>query len=153
MGTKQNNSDVSLTKQYILKTWKKAVQQLQETETALKLHEPTKIILSYENYLPCECLDELFKMDSSLQDDGRYWLVTIDEIERFLYLYKTNPSLAEEVFKLKKSAELSKDSNGRSLEVFLENKGVSDNLYLKNFDIYQRFDRISNFLENSGEEK
>ena len=149
--TKQNNSDVDATKQYILRTWKKAVQQLHETEKALHCDKPVKIILLYENYLTCECLDELFRMDSSLTDDRRYWLITIDEFERFLFLYKTNPALAQKVFEAKQTVELTKDLNGRSLEKILEENDVLDNQYLQQFEITEKFDSILKSLKASGD--
>lgn len=54
-------------KQYILKTWGEAVRQLSETQTALNIEKPIKIILLYEDYYKAECLDELFKLDCDLK--------------------------------------------------------------------------------------
>lgn len=47
-------------KRHILKTWGEAVRQLNETQAALSLDTPIKIILVYEDYYKAECLEELF---------------------------------------------------------------------------------------------
>lgn len=84
LGIKQNQTDIELLKEHILKNWGKAVKQLYSTQKALNLQSPIKIILVYEDYYMSECLDELFRLDESLKNDGKYWLVTIREFEMLL---------------------------------------------------------------------
>lgn len=151
IGIKQTDTNVQLIKDFMKRTWSKAVKQLHETEIGYELKQPIKIILLYENYFKCEVLDELFRIDTSIEDDCRYWLITIDEIEQFFYLYKTNPAMAQEVFEAKNKAELTKDSNGRSLEKFIEEKGITKSQYLTKFGIIKKFERIKDYMKIFGE--
>ena len=70
LGIKQNQPDIVSMKQYILKTWGEAIRQLSETQIALNIEKPIKIILLYEDYYKAECLDELFKLDCDLKNDN-----------------------------------------------------------------------------------
>lgn len=142
LSIKQNRPDIEAMKTHILRTWGKAVRQLDKTEKALGLNNAIKIILVYEDYFKSECLDELFELDSSLNNDGNYWLVPIKELEMLLVTYKNNPELFFKIMKEKISSERTFSSNGRELLKFLEQNGITKNEYLKEFGISDYFEKI-----------
>lgn len=142
LSIKQNRPDIEAMKKHILTTWGKAVKQLDKTEKALGLNNAIKIILVYEDYFKSECLDELFELDSSLNNDGNYWLVPIKELEMLLVTYKNNPELFFKIMKEKISSERTFSSNGRELLKFLEQNGITKNEYLKEFGISDYFEKI-----------
>lgn len=148
LGIKQNHPDIEAMRNHINKNWGEAVSQLERTQQAEKLSSPIKIILVYEDYYKCECLDELFEMNKDLKDDGKYWLVTINEFEVLLTLYKNNPVLALTIIKDKDTAETSKSLFGRELKKFYNEHQISPDIYLKQFGIYDsQLNSISKFFK------
>lgn len=135
LSIKQNRPDIEAMKKHILRTWGKAAEQLDITEKALGLNNAIKIILVYEDYFKSECLDELFKLDSSLTNDGNYWLVSIKELEMLLSTFKNNHEEFLKIMEEKISAERNFSIEGRELLKFFEQNGIRDNENLKEFGI------------------
>lgn len=144
LGIKQNQPDIVSMKQYILKTWGEAVRQLSETQTALNIEKPIKIILLYEDYYKAECLDELFKLDCDLKNDNNYWLVTIREFEMLLITYKNSPDLFFKIINEKIDSEYTHSLGGRELEIFLRKNNIIENQYLIEAKIINEYYNIKN---------
>lgn len=148
LGIKQTQPDIKKFKEHIIKCWGKAVIQLNETEKDLKLSSPIKIILLYEDYYKSECLDLLFEYDDYVDYyDGKYWLVTINEFEMLIKLYKDNPDLFFTVIKEKDESELNKSNKGREPLRFLRSHGIYENSYLEEFHIYDQFTKVQNLTK------
>lgn len=148
LGIKQNQPDIEAMKRHILKTWGEAVRQLSETQTALSLDSPIKIILVYEDYYKAECLEELFRLDPGIVNDYNYWLMTINEFEMFFHTYKSNPALFFEIIVNKIELEHTQSHEGREIELLLSQKGVSENLYIQESGIIQQYQRIEELLRS-----
>lgn len=144
LGIKQNQPDIQQLEAYIQKDWKEAVYQLESTQKAFHLKKPIKIILMYEDYYQSECLDELFKLNKSLVSDKQYCLITIREFEMLLMTYKENPELFKKIVLEKNAAEINESHDGRGLIFFLEKNGITENHYLQEFGILNKFDTILN---------
>lgn len=142
LGIKQNQTDVDAMKKYILDTWGEACTQLNATQKSLNLPNAIKIILLYENYYKCECLDELFRLNNQLENDGKYWLVTIHEFEKLLEIYSKHPEIFNVIVAKKNSAEISKAFTGRDLQKFIDEYEISDCDYLKEHRIYEEYTKI-----------
>lgn len=75
-----------------------ALEQLECTEKDLKIENPIKIILSYDNYIDSNILPHVFKdKECPVNDDGRYFLVNTDEMEMFLKLSMSNEKMFDKV--------------------------------------------------------
>ncbi len=140
LSIKQSYPDLDAMKRYIKQNWGEAVEQLDHTQKELSLKAPIKIILTYDSYLKAECLEELFRLNPILNNDGKYWLLSVGEFEDLLCLYKNKPRLAQEIIKEKDDAETSFSNNGRELEMLMSNHNVRSGLYLKEFGILKQFD-------------
>jgi len=102
--------------------------------------------LVYEDYYKSRCLDELFIFDTKITNDYKYWLLSINEFENLLYLYKTNPELAIQIIEEKDEIETARSYSKRDLKQLFNKYGVESNAYIKNCSIYdQQFERIKNF--------
>ena len=142
LGIKQNQTDIELLKEHILKNWGKAVKQLYSTQKALNLQSPIKIILVYEDYYMSECLDELFRLDESLKNDGKYWLVTIREFEMLLMTCCEENEIFMKIVNEKNEAEIKHSNSGRDLVRFFEKHQIFKNEYLYKFGIMKQFSDI-----------
>ena len=127
---KQNHPDLKEMEKYITKTWGEAVRQLNETEKALNIDNAIKIILLYEDYYAGQCLDELFRVDKTLKNDGKYWLINIREFEMLLDIYKNNPIEFDNIIKEKLGDDSSLSFSGHSVESILNNHNIFINNYL-----------------------
>lgn len=133
---KQNDTDIDALKKHMQKHWKEAICQLDATEKAMsELMHPIKIILVYEEYYKSECLEELFRIDESLINDGKYWLVTIGEFETLLDLYHKKPEVALDIIAEKYQDETTFSRNGRDLKQYFHKRKIYQNLYLKDYNI------------------
>ncbi len=146
LGIKQSHPDVKSMKTHMIKNWSKAIKQLKSTQDYLQLNNPIKIVLVYEDYYKSRCLDELFIFDTKITNDYKYWLLSINEFENLLYLYKTNPELAIQIIEEKDEIETARSYSKRDLKQLFNKYGVESNAYIKNCSIYdQQFERIKNF--------
>ena len=115
--------------------WGEAIRQLHSTQISEGVKECVKIILVYEDYYKSECLDEVFSLGDLPENDGTYWLVTINEFEMLLNTYRKVPLLGLKIINEKLTAETNKDKTGRDLLGFLIDNGISENTYLEEFNI------------------
>ena len=148
LGIKQNQPDIEAMKRHILKTWGEAVRQLNETQAALSLDTPIKIILVYEDYYKAECLEELFRLDPEIVNDYNYWLMTINEFEMFFHTYKSNQELFFDIIVNKIELEHTQSHEGREMELLLSQKGISENLYIQESEIIQQYQRIEELVRS-----
>ena len=66
------------------------MRQLKNTEAAMGM-ECIKVVLIYEDYIETDVMDKIFLMpECDVENDGRYWLVTIGEMERLLFTFKND---------------------------------------------------------------
>lgn len=139
---KQLETDISKMKKYIMNTWGEAVKQLKSTQDYFQLKEPIKIILLYEDYYRCECLDELFKIDKTCpNNDGRYWLLTIREFESLMNLYRINEKAFWKIVN-----EKIKSDDRTDISEIMGKHGYSTKQYLLDFGIENEFIKIRNML-------
>lgn len=146
LGIKQSKPDVEAMKKHILKNWGEAVEQLVETQQFYKLDNAIKIILVYEDYYNSLCLDTLFDLNPNLTNDKNYWLVSIQDFERLIYTYKTDPKKFFKIVNEKIEAERTQSKNGRDLSMFLTKNGVTENGYLEEYGIVNEFKKIENYI-------
>ncbi len=142
LGIKQNQTDIDMMKEHILKNWGEAVKQLYSTQKGRNLKNPIKIILVYEDYYKSECLDVLFQLDKTLINDRKYWLVTIREFEMLLMTCYENLDLFKEIVKEKDDSEINHLGTGRDLKQFFERHQIDKNKYLYDFNIMKQFDIV-----------
>ena len=149
LSIKQCNADIDAMKKYILTNWGKAVKQLEKTQETLKIEKPIKIILIYEDFFNCICLDKLFELDKTLFNDKYYWLMSIKDFEKLMYTYKTNPEIFFKVVSEKIKAEETHSNEGRDISKFLSDNGITENDYLSNFGISEEFEKIEDYLKQN----
>lgn len=147
LSIKQSQPDLEAMKKHICKVWGKAAKQLAQTEKYYKSNNAIKIILTYEGYYGCTCIDQLFKLDSTIVNDGRYWLMSIKEFEEFIFTYKTNPKKFFDVVEKKTIAEKTQNLNERGVLIFLKRVGVKRQHYINAFGISGQFNKIAQTLE------
>ena len=152
LGSKQSQPDIESLKNHMETVWGKAVTQLENTEKELQKNAPIKIILVYEDYYKCECLDMLFAYNKEYHNDNRYWLVTINELEILLNLYRVDKEKALEILAEKNELELSRSTQGRELMQIFDRHSITKNKYLTDFGIYQtQFEKVkTSFSKNEG---
>jgi len=110
----------------------KAVDQLRSTEEAFGDGPYIKIVLLYDDYLMPAIIQPVFEMEECLiENDGRYWLATIEEMEILLNLCKGQRDVFDAVIKEKDHREMTHSNLGRSLLQILGEKGIKSNAYLK----------------------
>ena len=150
---KQQIADIKELKNNMQKCWVKAMKQLEATQKALKLKNPIKIILAYDDYFKAECLDEVFELpDMNVEDDRNYWLVNTAEFEILLFLYKTDRNLFQKIVKEKVNDESSRSKNGRELELYFERNGITKNEYLRKYGVLDKYLEIANVFSKVGDE-
>ena len=80
------------------------------------LKNAIKIILVYEDYYKSKCLDELFGLCPELENDNRFWLLSINEFETLLQLCKSNPDIALKIIQEKDRIETERNYEKRELK-------------------------------------
>ncbi len=141
---KQNQPDLEAMKKHILKSWGEAVAQLFETERYYQ-SKFIKVILVYDEYFKAEALEELFKLNTDLHNDGNYWLLNIREFEMLMMLYRNNRPLFNTIMNEKISSETSFSTSGRELAIFFQQYGITQNDYLTEFGIMEEVDRVTRY--------
>ena len=94
------------------------------------------MILVYEDYYISAALDELYKLDSSITNDNKVWLVTVNEFESLLQLYKNAPDVALSIIDEKDRIETTRIYRDRDLKQLYFKHGIDHNIYLKDSGIY-----------------
>ncbi len=132
LNAKQQQTDINPLKTHIKNTIIKSIHQLSETESHYNDGTYIKIILRYDDYLEPEILDRIFIMDDVLAtDDGYYWLLSTNEIEKLLYLYKNDVAKFEDIVKEKTKLEVTKSNDGRSLTHLFKKHGLTNNPHME----------------------
>lgn len=130
---KQQIPDIKVINTFIERNIIKAIRQLHNTEVAYDLVKTPKIILLYDDYLKAEILDDVFEMECcDIDNDGYYWLVTIDEMEDLIALYSNNKDVFQDVMEDKINRELNKPLEGKSLTQLFNEHKIERGLYLRN---------------------
>lgn len=148
LNVKQSHPDVEKLKQHLLRTWGEAIEQLESTEIALSLEKPIKVILLYDDYFRGGCLDKVFKLNPDLKNDGRYWVLSINEFENLLWLFKHDSSKAFDIIKEKDEMERSDFTASLNLEEIMRRHNIHHNAYLKEFGVLQEFEKISDTINS-----
>lgn len=140
LSVKQQATDVDEFEHYFKKIIE-AMSQLLSNEQELN-KECIKIILLYEDYIKPELLDEIFSR-CVIENDHRYWLVTIDEIERLLYLYKHKQANFLKIIKEKIKRENGQipqgESKGLDRLLFKYDKAENHHMKQEKFERYEQF--------------
>ena len=135
---KQNHPDVDAMKNHFHKTWGKAIKQLESTQKYLCVDNPIKIILVYEDYFKSVLLKEFLDMNPNIQNDHKYWLVSVSEFENLLCLYKKNPGLALQIIKEKDTEQISEGHQVSDLTLLFSKNNVDSDLYLSDQGILDK---------------
>lgn len=132
LAAKQQNSDYKAIIDFSNKTLIKALNQLETTQKEQGEGPYIKIVLLYDDFINSNLIDEAFKMpECNVCDDGLYWLVNIETMERFLALSARDSVKCDEIIKEKMRLDAEHSVEGRSLD-YLLNKAVGHtNEYLK----------------------
>ena len=131
IGVKQQTPDLEKAASFLRKTWGKANKQLDNTEKEISDGEYIKIILVVDDYFMDEALDIVFQVDDDLpENDGRYWLVSIDMMEMLLYTYKNVPDKFLLIMEEKMSLELEHSSDGRSFSMLFSKYDINKNEHI-----------------------
>lgn len=136
LNAKQQISDVEQTKTYIIRNWIKALKQLSNTEKIYndKCEHIIKIVLVYEDYFKDEILDNAFLLEENqIEDDGYYWLASIDDIEMLLHTYKNHPEIFKQIIEDKIEAETSKSMGGRELGQIMQRHDIDTNEHIHSY--------------------
>ena len=140
---KQQFPDIEKTEIFIKRNWLAAISQLYNTEKDFNDCEYIKIILVAEDYFQDETLDCVFDLDESYpENDGRYWLVSIDMMEVLLHTFKNSPELFVAIMDEKKQLELSHSKNGRDLFRIVNKHGIEKNYHINQSKFTQFLDDI-----------
>lgn len=144
--SKQQFPDIDKTEKFISRNWVSAIKQLSNTERDYNDGDYIKMILVADDYFMDEVLDCAFDVDESCPDnDGRYWLVSIDMMEVLLHTFKNSPDKFSQIMDEKNHLELSHSKDGRDLFRIINKYGID-----KNYHINQS--KYSQFLDDIKEE-
>ena len=75
-------------------------------------------------------LELLFKFDDTLKNDGKYWLVNINEFEMLMLIYRQDKEMFKKIIVEKDRLEQEKSNIGRSLSQIMMRNGITQNEYL-----------------------
>lgn len=136
---KQQASDIDVTSSFVKNNIIKAIKQLNKTEEDFANGKYIKIILLYDDYLQPEILSAVFQMkECTVENDGYYWIVTINEMEMLLDLYQKDRRSFKNVVKTKLQRDSENSNLGRDILMILNEQGITVNNYLslKKFNYY-----------------
>lgn len=137
---KQQVSNLYSLKEFAKNNIIKAMRQLKNTEAAMG-KECIKVVLIYEDYIETDVMDKIFLMpECDVENDDRYWLVTIGEMERLLFTFKNDKVKFMSIMEEKIRREREHDTtNGLSLDSVMEQFEVIANEHLKQeqFEVYK----------------
>lgn len=147
LAAKQQESNYIDTEKFCKNTIIKALHQLETTEKALGDAKYIKIILLYEDYFIPEILDYVFQLsECDVENDHYYWIVTIDEMEKLLHMYKNDKHVFSKIIQEKICRETENSKNGKRLQILFSENKVVDNEYLKQEKIKQYAKAAENFI-------
>lgn len=147
LDVKQQNTDIKSIRKFIDRTLVEAVKQLKRTEEILSPEKFFKVVLIYEDYFKSEIMDVVLE-SLDLIDEGTYWLMTIDELEKLLHLYKNNFDKFKVVIEEKIEIEKLHSLDGRDFnQVFLRNE-INENSHLKKDTFYKYYKKFDDDITN-----
>lgn len=142
LNVKQQETNIEALKDFAKKTIIKAIKQLYNSEQTFGDGPYIKIILLYDNYLMPAILEQVFEMDEcAFENDGRYWIASIEEMEALLCLCQNQRDTFDAIIAEKEHREMTHSNLGRSLSQIMVDHKVTKNPYLKQDRIvyYQNF--------------
>jgi len=129
---KQQETDFKNIEKFAIQTLIKALHQLRSTETSLQNNKCIKVILLYEDYLIPEVLNYVFDLpECDIINDQYYWIVTIDDMEKLLYLYKNDKDICKKIIEEKIQREENNAIDGKRLQIMFSKYGVNKNKHLE----------------------
>jgi len=138
LAAKQQNSDYKAIIDFSNRTLLEALDQLETTEKEQGEGPYIKIILLYDDFINSNLIDQVFKMpECNVYNDGLYWLVSIETMERFLALSMRDPQKCQKIIEEKISLDAEHSADGRSLDYLLDKYVGYTNEYLKQEKIYK----------------
>lgn len=145
LSIKQQLPNISDYKELMRRTVFKAIKQLYETENDLKVNNPIKIILCYDDYIEPNILPHFFEdNECTIKNDGRFFIANIIEMEMFLELATTDSALFEKVIGDMLDRNIKSNEKGLSLFKIMRDNGFSNNSYW----ISPIFDEYKNLLKD-----
>lgn len=140
LAAKQQQSDYEAIETFAVRSIIKAMWQLATTEKEEVGKQCIKIILLYEDYLGSDILDHVFSLDEcNVDNDGHYWIATIETMERFLSLAHRNPEKCEEIIRKKIELDQEKSLSGRSLYFLLNDELENEYLNQDKMKYYMEY--------------
>lgn len=134
---KQQLTNVDKYKKIIERNIVYALEQLEQTEKNLNLHNAIKIVLCYDRYINSNLLNNIFDDENcKVKNDGRYFLANTTEIEMLLELSSSDKQLFKRVI----SDMINRKSyNGNSImHIMMGNKWTTNSYYKEHiFDEYK----------------
>lgn len=138
LAAKQQNSDYKKIIDFSNRTLIEALIQLETTEKEQGGGPHIKIILLYDDFINSNLIDEAFKMPNcNVHNDGLYWLVSIEAMERFLALSMKDPVKCQKIIEEKMQLDTEHLVDGKSLDYLLDKYVGHTNEYLKQKKIYE----------------
>ena len=132
LNIKQQETNIGSIKEFAKKVIIKAVDQLDRTEKEFEDGPYIKIVLLYDDYLMPAIIEQVFEMDEcNVENDGRYWLASIEEMEILLSLCQNQRDVFDAVIREKNHREMTHSNLGRSLLQLLSENGINSNDYLE----------------------
>ena len=145
ISSKQQIPDVENTEVFLRRHWMKAISQLYHTERHYGDSDYIKMILVSDDYFKDEVLDCVFDLEENdVNNDGRYWLVSIDMMEVLLYTYKHSPDAFQAIMDEKNQLELSHSNDGRDLYRIVKKHGIDKNYHI----IQEKYTGFFNEIKN-----
>ena len=142
--SKQQFPDIDKTESFIKRNWISAIRQLYHTEKDYNDGEYIKIILVAEDYFQGETLEWVFGLDENCpENDGRYWLVSIDMMEVLLHTFKNSPDQFVAIMNEKNQLELCRSKDGRDLFRIIYKYGIDKNHHINQSKFTQFLDDMT----------
>jgi hypothetical protein len=138
---KQQDTDVKSIRKFLERTLNVAVQQLQKTEEHFSPTKFYKVVLLYEGYFKSEIMETVLS-NLEVFDDGTYWIMTIEELEKLLYLYQNDIEIFRRIMEEKINIEESHSPNGRDFEQIFARNEIFENTHLKSSRFSEFYSKI-----------
>ena len=136
LSAKKQESNINDISHYAKEVIFDALEQLDKTEKYYSDGTYIKIILIYEDYLYPEIMDMFFKIDDCpVNKDNKYWLMTTEEMEMFMYTYKNDSELFAKIIDEKNARENSDYKQGKSIKTIMNEIGIINNEYIEKPEI------------------
>lgn len=143
LAAKQQQSDYEAIGHFAKKTILKAMKQLAATE-AEEVGKPCiKVILLYDDYLGSDIIDHVFAMEEcDIKNDERYWIASIETMERFLSLACRNSEKCKEIIQKKIQLDKEHSISGKSLYFLLNDEMKNEYLSKDKMTYYRDYAQL-----------